>query len=419
MDKKPGMSFPKRFLWGASTSSHQVEGNTHNQWTVWELENAKALAAKAEYHFHDLDSWDRVKDEAKNPDNYVSGEGTDHYNLYEQDFQIVKKLNMNAFRFSIEWSRVEPEEGTWNAEAIEHYKKYASRLQELGIEPMVTLFHFSLPVWFAEKGGFEKRRNVKYFTRYAQKIVEELGVSVRYITTLNEPVVYAVESYHEHHWPPAYVHKKYLLWRVVNNLAYAHNKASKAIHQINRRYKVTISQHCMYFYPGDTAWLSRVSAHVMQYLQDDYFIKKVIKQCDVLGVNFYFSNRVHGYRIHNPEERVSDVGWDLSPSHIQYVLERLYQKYRVPLIVTEAGLADAEDTHRKWVISQHLIGIQKALNQGVDVQGYLHWSLLDNFEWAFGKWPRYGLVHVDYKTKKRTLRPSAIWFGIILGKLRK
>ncbi|MEP6710444.1 MAG: family 1 glycosylhydrolase [Candidatus Saccharibacteria bacterium] len=419
MREKPSLNFPKRFLWGASTSSHQVEGNTHNQWTVWELENAKTLAAKAEYHFHDLENWEGIKEQAKNPDNYVSGESTDHYNLYEQDFQIIKKLNMNSFRFSIEWSRVEPEEGAWNAEAIEHYKRYTVRLKELDIEPMVTLFHFTLPVWFAAKGGFEKRSNVKYFTRFAQKIIEELGVNVQYITTINEPVVYAVESYYQHHWPPAFVAKKYKLWRVLNNLAYAHRQAAKVIHGLNRRYKVTISQNSSFYYPGDTAWLSRVSAHVMQYLQDDYFLRKVVKHCDVLGVNFYFSNRVYGYRVHNPEERVSDVGWDLSPSHIQFVLERLHQKYKLPLIVTEAGLADSEDQSRKWVIAQHLIGIQKALDQGADVRGYLHWSLLDNFEWALGKWPRYGLVEVDYATKKRTLRPSAVWYGNVIKKVRK
>lgn len=419
MDQKRPPMFPKKFLWGASTSSHQVEGNTHNQWTVWELENAKALAAKAEYHLHDLESWERIESQAKNPDNYVSGEGADHYNRYEEDFQILKKLNMNAFRFSIEWSRVEPEEGTWNAEAIEHYKKYTARLKELEIEPVITLFHFSLPTWFTEKGGFEKRSNVKYFTRFAAKIVEELSPNVRFITTLNEPVVYAVESYHEHHWPPAFAYKKFKLWRVVNNLAHAHRQAAKAIHGLSRRHKVMISQHCMYFYPGDTAWLSRVSAMILQYLQDDYFIKKVIKSSDLLGVNFYFSNRIYGYRIHNPEEQVSDVGWDLSPAHLEYVLERLHRKYKVPMIVTEAGLADGEDKYRKNVIANHLSAIQKARGHGAEILGYLHWSLIDNFEWAYGKWPRFGLVEIDYQTKKRTLRPSAIWFGKVIKKMRE
>jgi len=386
---------------------------------VWELENAKALATKAEYVLKDLENWDDIKTEAKNPANYVSGDTTDHYNRYEEDFQIIKQLNMNAYRFSIEWSRVEPEEGGWNAEAIEHYKKYTARLKALGIEPIVTLFHFTLPVWFAAKGGFEKHSNIKYFTRYAEKIISELGPHVRIIVTMNEPTVYALESYHEHHWPPAYVHKKYKVWRVLNNLARAHRQTAKLLHGMNRRYKVTIAHNSMYFYPGDNAWLSKASSHAMQYMQDDYFLKKVVKHCDLLGVNFYFSNRVYGYRVHSPNERVSDVGWDLSPLHIQYVLERLYQKYKLPLIVTESGLADSDDSSRRWFITQQLVGMQKALDEGVDIRGYLHWSLLDNFEWAYGKWPRYGLVRVDYATKKRTPQPSAIWFGKIIKIMRQ
>lgn len=385
---------------------------------MWELENAKALATKAEYVLKDLENWEQIKTEAKSPANYAAGDATDHYNRYEEDFQIIKQLNMNAYRYSIEWSRVEPEEGAWNAEAIEHYKIYTARLRALGIEPIVTLFHFTLPVWFAAKGGFEKRSNIKYFVRYAEKIMNELGPHVKIVVTLNEPTVYAVESYHEHHWPPALVHKKYKVWRVINNMARAHRQTAKMLHAMNRRYKVTIAHNSMYFYPGDNAWLSRVSAQIMQYMQDDYFLRKIIKHCDVLGVNFYFSNRVYGYRVHNPNERLSDVGWDLSPSHIQYVLERLYQKYKLPLIVTESGLADGDDSQRRWFITQQLVGMQKALDEGVDLRGYLHWSLLDNFEWAYGKWPRYGLVHVDYKTQQRTPRPSAIWFGKVIRSLR-
>ena len=418
MQKKSVTSFPKRFLWGASTSSHQVEGNTHNQWTVWELENAKTLAAKAEYMFKDLDNWDAIKAEAKNPANYVAGDASDHYARYEEDFQILKQLNMNAYRYSIEWSRVEPEEGAWNVEAIEHYKKYTARLRQLGIEPMVTLFHFTLPVWFSEKGGFEKRSNVKYFVRYVEKIIGELGSNVRIITTLNEPTVYAMQSYHEHHWPPALVHRKFKTWRVLSNLAAAHRQSAKVLHKMNRRYKVTVAHNTVYYYPGDNAWLSRTSAAVMQFFSDDYFLRKVIKQCDLLGVNFYFSSRVYGYRVHSPNERVSDLGWDLSPAHIQYALERLNRKYKLPLIVMESGLADATDEHRRWFITQQIIGMQHALKEGVDLRGYLHWSLLDNFEWAYGKWPRFGLVHVDYKTQKRTLRPSAVWFGKIIKSLR-
>jgi beta-glucosidase len=158
---------------------------------------------------------------------------------------------------------------------------------------------------------------------------------------------------------------------------------------------------------------------VLQYLKDDYFLKKVVKQCDWLGVNYYFSDRVYGYRVHNPDQRLSDMGWDLSPENIQFALERLHEKYKLPIIITENGLADSQDTQRQWWITQTLMAMQKAMANGVQLEGYLHWSLLDNFEWDKGKWPRFGLVAVDYKTGQRTLRPSAVWFGKIIKYIRE
>ena len=416
-EKQSIPKFSKHFLWGAATAAHQIEGSNHNQWTVWELENAKVKAAQAEYHIHDFESWDRIKTSAKDPHNYVSDKLADHYNRYEEDFDLLKSMSMNAYRFSVEWSRIEPEEGVWNAEAIEYYEHYVDALKQRGIEPIVTLFHFTLPIWFVEKGGFEKRSNVKYFTRFAKKIISELGLSVRYIITINEPEVYATMSYYWQEWPPA-VHNPYKFWRVINNLALAHRQAAKAIHGINRRYKVSIAKNSCYFYPGDDAWLSRVSAVIAQYIEDDYFIKKVIRHCDFLGVNYYQSFRFYGYRIHNPERLVNDLNWTMTPGDIQYVLERLHNKYRLPIIITENGLADSEDKHRQWWVTQTILGMQKAIRNGVKLEGYLHWSLIDNFEWAYGKWPRFGLAAINYKTGERTLRPSGRWFGRIIKKIR-
>lgn len=419
MQKEPNniLDFPKRFLWGASTSAHQIEGNNHNQWTVWELENAKTRAVQSEYELGQSDNRRWINDEAKDPNNYVSGALADHYNRYREDFDLVEKMNMNAFRFSIEWSRVEPQEGVWNAAAIKHYKDYIDELNRRGIEPLVTLFHFTLPIWFAEKGGFEKRSNVKYFTRFVRKVVGELGNSIRLIVTMNEPEIYVIESYHFRNWPPA-LDNNYKCWRVMDNLALAHKQSAKAIHKLSRRYKVSISKNSKYYYAGDDALLSRFSASFMQYIQDDYFIKKVIKHCDFLGVNYYFTSRIYGNRTHNPDKDLNDLGWDMQPSDIQHVLERLYQKYKKPIIITENGIADADDNQRQWWIMKTIIGIQKAMKNGVKVEGYLHWSLIDNFEWACGKWPRFGLASVDYKTGERKLRTSAIWYGRVIKKIR-
>lgn len=414
---KQKLQFPKKFLWGASVAAHQVEGGNHNQWTVWELEHAKTLAAQAQYHYGDLPSWQHTKECASKPDNYISGAATNHYELYERDFEVLKKMNMNAFRFSVEWSRIEPEEGRWNAEAIEHYKQYVAALKKRDIEPIVTLFHFTLPVWFAGKGGFEHKKNVQYFTRFAEKIISELGSAVRFVITINEPEVYATESYLLGNWPPA-VRSKKTAWRVMKNLAVAHKQTARLIHQMNRRYKVSIAKNSNFFYAGDDALLSRKSTDIMQYFQDDYFLKKVVKDCDFIGVNYYFSNRVYGYRIHNPDHDVSDLGWDLSPANLEQALERLHEKYNLPIMITENGLADANDEHRKWWITQTILAMQKAISKGVQLEGYLHWSLLDNFEWDKGKWPRFGLLEVDYDTFKRKPRPSAVWFAKVLKQIR-
>lgn len=417
-DKEPTFHFSKKFLWGAATAAHQIEGNTRNQWTVWEAENAKSKAAQAKFHWGDLDSWEYVAKEAENPQNYISGAGSDHYHLYPEDFDLLKKLNMNAFRFSVEWSRIEPTEGAWNVEAIDHYKKYVTELTDRGIEPILTLFHFTLPIWFAEKGGFKKRANVQYFVRFADKILQELGTDIKYVITINEPEVYAYESYWLGNWPPN-VTDKMATWQVLQNLARAHNQVANLVHSLSRRYKVSIAKNSNFFYAGDDALLSRKYTDFAQYFQDDYFLKKVVKTCDFIGVNYYFSNRIYGYRIHNPDEKLSDLGWDLSPANLQFALERLHEKYHLPLFITENGLADAQDRHRKWWLAQTILAMQKAMKNDVDLWGYLHWSLLDNFEWDKGFWPRFGLVHIDCKTKKRTPRSSSVWFAKVIKKLRQ
>jgi len=417
MSEKPTNGFSKHFLWGASTAAHQVEGNNHNQWTVWELENARALAAQAHYQLDEFTSWSRVKAEATDPENYISGEASDHYNRYGEDFDLLQKMNMNAYRFSIEWSRIEPEEGTWNPQEIAHYKAVLLELKKRDIEPIVTLFHFSMPVWFAKMGGFEKRRNTKYFIRFAQKIMEELGSYFTYVITINEPEVYSSVSYISQQWPPA-ERSIFKAWRVALNLTHAHNRVAKMIHKKSRKYKVSIANHSIFIYPGDNAWLSRATAHIMQYFEDDYLLKKVVKQCDFIGLNYYQSMRVYGYRVHNPETPLSDLNWVMVPHDIEFVLERLYRKYKLPIIVTENGVADGTDEYRQWWIKETIIAMQSAIKRGVDLQGYIHWSLIDNNEWAYGKWPRFGLAAVDYKTGKRTLRPSALWFGKVLKKIR-
>lgn len=410
------LAFGKDFLWGAAVSAHQAEGGNYNQWTVWELENAKHYANQASHELRYLKNWDHVKVDASDPSNYVSDRAADHYNLFKKDFDLLEKMHMNAFRFSVEWSRVEPHQGLWDLEAIDYYRNYIRELRSRNIEPIVTLFHFTLPVWFADMGGFEYRANVKYFVRFAKKVIQEIGDDVKYIITVNEPEAYVFQGYYNRNWPPA-VRSFYKSWKVVGNLAYAHNIVERELHAINKNYKLSIAKNSVYF-SREGSLIKSVYAFILQYFQDDYFIKKVIHHCDFLGVNYYFTSKVYGHLVDRPDKKVSDLGWDMQPAEIQFVLERLYRKYKVPIIITENGLADAEDKHRKWWITQTLTAMQRAVNNGVELDGYLHWSLIDNFEWAFGRWPKFGLVKIDYKTGKRTIRSSAIWFGGVIKKIR-
>ena len=220
------LSFPKNFMWGASISTHQVEGNNHNQWSSWELETAQVKVARAPYNYDQLDVWDELKDQMLQPSNYVSAKAADHFKRYELDFDIAKELNLNTLRTGIEWSRIEPEDGMFDQTAVLHYKIYFSALKKRGISPIITLWHWTFPQWFADKGGFEKRRNVKYFTRYVKYITEQLGMEFDHVITINEPTVYSTMSYHESRWPPE-KHSAILTLLVMLNLHMRIKKATK------------------------------------------------------------------------------------------------------------------------------------------------------------------------------------------------
>lgn len=411
------MSFPKNFLWGASVAQHQVEGNNRNQWTMWEHKNARKLAETARKRIGKYESWPRVREAATDPSNYVSEGLADHYNRYEEDLDLLTGMNMNAFRFGVEWSRIEPEEGVWNEAAIEHYRRYIAAVKKRNLEPVMTLLHFTLPVWFAKKGGFEKRANVRYFVRFARKVMHELGSEITYVITINEPEVYAVMSYQTGWWPPA---KRNVLKAiaVVNNQIVAHNKVAHMIHRLKQGHKVSVAKHSLQMHPATDSRMDRLAARVLQYINDGYMLSRIVKTCDFLGLNYYQSFRIHNFRFLPTKHGVNDLNWPMDPADIQSVLERWSARYKLPILITENGLADSEETYRKWWIDETVKGMEKAIGNGVELIGYLHWSLMDNFEWSYGKWPRFGLVAVNYETGERTLRESAKHFGRLIKKLR-
>lgn len=409
--------FPNGFLWGASTAAHQVEGNTHNQWSEWELANAGRLAATFTKRLHWLPNLDEVTPAGTDPANYVSGRGVEHYERYREDFGILQELGMNAFRFSIEWSRIEPEEGKWNEQAIAHYREYISELKRRNIEPVLTLWHWTMPVWFTAKGGFAKRSNVMYFVRFAHKIGELFGDELRYVVTLNEPNVYTQLSYLQGEWPPQGKNPLTAI-RVYGNLVHAHRRAYSALKQGHPNIQVGIAMQAGNVLPKRPRdGLARCAGAVAEYLNNWWFLDRIRRQQDFIGINYYFTHYLGGLRPQNPKTPVSDLGWYMAPGLLDRLLRRVSQRYRLPVIITENGLADAHDAERQWWLEETLAALQRALDAGVDLRGYLHWSLLDNFEWAYGWWPKFGLVSVDRKTMKRTIRPSARWFADYIKKL--
>lgn len=411
--------FPKDFFWGASTASHQVEGGTYNQWTVWELAHAAQLAKNAEYakpagfQLQELPNWEDIKPQAKNPHNYVSGEGVDHYHRYKEDFEMAHKLNLNAFRFGIEWARIEPEEGQWDKAEIEHYRRYIRAMRAKGLEPFLNIWHWTVPTWFADIGGFSKRRNLKYFERFVEILAAELADEITYVITLNEPNVYATFSYLIGEWVPQERNPLKFIWTYLN-LAAAHRRS----YRILKRYKPSLHIGVAQAMANIQAKrphniLDEITTKVMRYWWNWWFMERIKRYQDYTGFNYYFTDYYQGLgRRENPTVPLNDLGWYMEPEGLYPLLLRCWTRFKKPVFVLENGVADSQDAHRRWWLEETMVAMERALSEGVDLRGYFHWSLLDNFEWKFGWWPKFGLVAVDREHgMKRTVRPSAKWWA--------
>lgn len=417
MDKYKNQ-FPRNFLWGASTASHQVEGGTHNQWSVWELQIAQNQAKTAKERLDWLPSWERIKSQAENPENYISGKGVDHFSRYKEDFKLIKDLNLNSYRFGIEWARLEPEEGLWNEQAFDHYKNYIKELKKQGIEPMLNIWHWTLPVWFTDKGGFKKRENLKFWDRFVKKIADELTPLVHNIITLNEPNVYASFSYAMGWWPPqekSWISSSFVIW----NLVQAHKRAYRILKKKKPSLNIGVATQLANIQAKRPHnFFDQVMTKWMRYFWNWWFLTRINKYQDFVGFNYYFTDYYKVFRRANPEVPTNDLGWYMEPEGLYPLLLRIWTRYRKPIIITENGVADSDDQYRQWWIEESLVAMERALSEGVKLIGYYHWSLLDNFEWAYGWWPKFGLVEVDRKTMKRTIRPSARWFAKELAQIR-
>ena len=386
------LKFPEDFLWGTATSAYQVEGGIENS--------------------------DWAKD-------FPAGQACNHYNLYEEDFNLTKKLNQNAHRFSIEWSRIEPKEGKFNEKELEHYKKVLQILKSRGIKTMLTLHHFTNPLWLAEIGGWENSKVIFYFSRFAQRIFNKYSNLVDFWITINEPLVYASISYLKRRWPPK-KQNPILFLKVVRNQIACHKKIYEIFHKpphqnfgggdkSNPDVKVGIAKNNNYFQPfNPTSPLDGLIVIIYRYFWNEYFLNRIKNHLDFIGLNYYSRDKV-GLpfpKRTKDEVKLSDIGWQIYPEGIYHVLKEL-KRYNLPIYITENGLADAKDRLRKDFIRDHLYWVHEAISEGVDVRGYLHWSLMDNFEWDSGFEPRFGLIKIDYKTLERKPRPSASYYAKI------
>ncbi len=398
-------TFPNGFYWGAATASYQVEGGIENN------------------------DWAKAAREGRVP---VCGIACDHYHRYESDFDLAKDLGHNAHRFSVEWARIEPEEGKFDQSAVAHYREVLKALKARNMTPFITLWHFTLPLWFSEKGGFERKDAPAIFARYCAFVVKELGDLCYHYSTINEPSVVGGNGWLRGSWPPfkrfaltdlvaitnsgrqheARAEKSFrnfFLWRyVMKNLAKSHNAAYQAIKKVKPDAEVNFVHHVIVF-DSNANPLNMLKAWIANYLWTHVFMKRTKGHYDTIGLNYYFYTKFGDHR----QWKKTDMDWNFAPEKI-YDAYMMLKRYKKPVILCEAGLADFDDSDRAEYMEKQIDATWRALQSGIDVRGHIYWSLFDNYEWALGFEKRFGLIEIDYTTLKRTVRPSAYVYKKII-----
>jgi beta-glucosidase len=420
------------FLWGAATSSHQIEGhNDKNDWWAWEHEGHIEGGAR-------------------------SGAATDHWHRFREDLDLAAQIGLNSYRFSIEWSRLEPEEDEWNDAAFEWYRQLILECEKRDLVPMLTLHHFTSPLWFAKKGGFTWSESPQKFAELTRQVVRRLGSRVPLWCTINEPMVLAAGTYLGKFMPPAQFAPK-LASKACENLLRSHVAAYDIIHselkEREGRYQARplevgiahnmlefiasrrfhpIERVLQKFFHGfyNASWLKAVTGRKQNFgvpflVPRAPQVQEARGRCtvDFIGVNYYTKAYVQwapknvakegpkelpiGLAFAQRQDVVSDLGWAMNPAGFRRTLEYA-ASFGLPLYVTENGIADREDKLRPEYLSSHLKVLADTMASGVEIRGYYYWSLLDNFEWIKGFGPRFGLYQVDYETFERTPTRSAM-----------
>jgi beta-glucosidase len=410
-------NFPKGFLWGTATASHQVEGgNTNNNWYKWEQEGHTA---------------------------HKSGLASDWWGgRWKEDFDRAADAGQNAHRLSVEWSRVQPAPDRWNEDALERYRTMLRGLRERGITPMVTLHHFTDPLWLSELNGWETEAVVPLFEKFVRKVVEALKEYCTLWCTINEPNGYAIEGYVRGNFPPGKSDLN-LAMRVQANLLRGHAAAYRAIHEIQPEARVGYALHFrpqeaanpaspldrlmrnIKFEAINMAFPSAVSTGVMRSPVGRIKVPEAKGTQDFFGLNYYFVDTV-AFDLRNRAELfsrsffpagadVADAGMNANtPDGFFWAIKWAVKTYpNLPILVTENGIEDATDRMRPRYLAQHIHAMWRAVNFNWPVKGYFHWSLVDNFEWQYGWTQRFGLWGLNIETQQRTKRPSADLYAAI------
>ena len=401
-----GRRFPAGFLWGTATAAHQVEGhNTNNDWWLLEQEPGRI----------------------RNGD--TSRLACDHYNRFREDFRMLRELNQNAHRISIEWSRIEPRPGEFDAQQVRHYRDVLAEMREQGLLPMVTLHHFTSPIWFAERGGWAAPGAADAFLPFVRKVADELGELVGLWCTVNEPSIYASHGWLLGEFPPRRRGDILGMRRVLANFRLAHESAYELLKQKTPDTPVGLAHHKFVFFPANRRNpLDLAAAGIAQAAIDTWpigrarFARIVKARADYIGVNHYYGQLAafdpfrpqdQFIRRFNPPGPAGEFdGYVIQPHLIKDVLLEL-KPLRKPIYVTENGIAASDDSRRQEFLRSVLASIHEAIQQGADVRGYFHWTSMDNFEWAKGYSMKFGLISVDRQTMERTPKPSAHFYGRI------
>jgi beta-glucosidase len=413
---------PDGFLLGCATAAHQVEGGINNDWSRWVADHPEAINGGG--------------------DAVVA---IDHYRRYREDLAQLGSMHHNAHRFSIEWARVEPEPGHFDQDALAHYVDVARECRRSGMEPVVTLQHFTLPLWLTDAGGFAAPEAPAHFARYVAACVESLGDLVTWWVTVNEPTVVAVLGHLEGSWPPGERSLR-RTFATLRGLLRMHAAGAHAITTVSalhgRVAQVSIAHHERRFVPRDpSSRVDRGVATLPDFLFNRWFLRSCVAgrvlgpvghgewvpglagSLTYLGLNHYTNEAVSLdlgapgmlFARHEavPGLPLSSVGWAIDAGAFRRAITDLSEEFQLPIVITENGVADENDELRPAFLRDHLGAVVDAIEDGADVRGYLYWTAWDNFEWAEGYTKRFGLISVDRETQERIPKPSAYLFAEI------